>query len=102
MSFVLTQHAMQRMAQRGIKASYLELAMSIASEVEGGFFVRDVDARQAAVRLRETASAIESLAGKRLVTDGEVVVTAYHATRATERRLLKEKTQKRRAKGSAK
>ena len=99
MSLVLTQHAMQRMAQRGIKPSHLELAMSIASEVEGGFLVRDIDARQAAAQLREMASTVERLAGKRVVIDGETLITAYHATPSTERRLLQEKGQRRRDRG---
>jgi len=99
MSLFLTRHATRRMAQRSIKASQTELAMSIATEVEDGYFVREADAQQAAARSRAVANAYDRLAGQRFVVQDGVLVTAYHATGTTERRLLREKKQKRGGKG---
>ena len=96
MSLLLTDHAVQRLAQRGLTLSHLELAMFIASEVEGGFFVRNDDARQAARQLRDIAASFERLAGKRIVASETVVVTGYHATPAKVDRLLRQKVTKRR------
>jgi len=92
----LTHHAAQRMAQRGFRPSDIEVVLLIATEVEGGYFVRENDARLFAEDLRKRAEQIERMAGKRLVIRDNMLVTAYHATPAKTRRLLREKTHRRR------
>ncbi len=85
----LTNHAVTRMAQRGISSDDLELARRIGTEVEGGLVVREKDVQALERELKHLQVRARRLVGKRLVVDGDVVITAYHATRAKERRLLR-------------
>ena len=94
-SISITHHAAQRMAQRGVRTSDVDVLLSIATEVEGGYLVRENDARVFADELRKRAEQAERLAGKRFVIRENKLVTAYHATPAQTRRLLWEKSRKR-------
>lgn len=84
-----TRHAMTRLAQRAIGDDDVDLIMLIATEVEGGYFVRDKDAHSLEHRLRELAERVGRLAGKRLVVADGHLVTGYHARPAVCRRLLR-------------
>jgi hypothetical protein len=85
----LTVHAATRMAQRGITNDDLELIEYIGTEVEGGYVVRQKDFQVLDRELRLLRDQAKRLVGKRLVVDGGRVVTAYHAVRGKERRLLR-------------
>ena len=85
----LTAHAAVRMAQRGIKDSDLELIQSIGSEVEGGLLVRDKDFQAFDRELKRLRDRAKRVVGKRVVLEGNRLVTAYHASRSNERRLLR-------------
>lgn len=85
----LTAHAATRMAQRGIASDDLELISWIATEVEGGYFVRERDFQAFDRMLKQLRNHARRLVGKRLVVEGGRVVTAYHADRGKERRLLR-------------
>lgn len=89
-SLLPTSHASQRTAQRGIRDEDLELIMSVGTEVEGGIFVREKDylAIEREVRLRLTK--LRRLVGKRLVLEGGVLLTAYHARPGKARRILRD------------
>lgn len=84
-----TAHAAMRMSQRGIAGDDLELARWIGTEVEGGYVVREKDFQLLERELKHLRDQARRLVGKRLVVDGSVVVTAYHANRGKERRLLR-------------
>lgn len=77
----LTAHAATRMSQRGIGSGDLELVRWIGTEVEGGFIVREKDFQALERELKHLREQARRLVGKRLVIDGSVVVTAYHANR---------------------
>jgi hypothetical protein len=85
----LTSHGATRTAQRGLAAEDLELIPRIGTEVEGGFLVRQKDFQAYERMLKRDLERARRLVGKRLVIDGNVVITAYHATRRKERRLLR-------------
>lgn len=87
--FNLTQHAILRMSQRGIRLDDLELAEFIGTEVEGGCFVTRRDVQNVERVVKKFLDRVRRLEGKRVVKPGDVVVTAYHATRGKERRLLR-------------
>lgn len=76
-ALTLTQHAILRMSQRGIRPNDLELIESIGTEVEG------------ARELKTLRDQVRRLVGKRVVRAGDAVVTTYHASRTDERRLLR-------------
>lgn len=85
----LTAHAATRMAQRGIAADDLEFIAWIGTEVEGGYLVRKKDFQALDRELKQWRQRARRLVGKRLVIEGGRVVTAYHADRSKERRLLR-------------
>ena len=85
----LTQHALIRMSQRGIRLDDLELAEFIGTEVEGGCLVRRRDVQAFVRELKKLADQARRLEGKRTVRAGDTVVTTYHANRTKERRLLR-------------
>jgi hypothetical protein len=85
----LTKHAILRMSQRGIRLDDLELAEFIGTEVKDGCLVRRKDVQAFERVLKKLAGQARRLAGKRVVRLEEAVVTAYHANRCKERRLLR-------------
>jgi hypothetical protein len=89
MTLALTKHGAERLAQRGIQVSDLDLIVQIGSEVEGGFLVRKSDLQEAERQIKRLLDRIRRLKGKRLVVGDGSLVTAYHADRREERRLLR-------------
>ncbi len=87
--FRLTNHAATRMAQRGVTNDDLELIRWVGTEVEGGYLVREKDFQALDRELKRLRDHVRRLVGKRLVIADGRVVTAYHATHRTERRLLR-------------
>jgi hypothetical protein len=91
----VTQHALIRMAQRGFHTEDTDLIMCMGTEVEGGYLVREKDFQafdqQVLKPLRDHA---RRLVGKRLVVEGDRVVTAYHARRTKARCLLRHAEQR--------
>jgi hypothetical protein len=85
----LTAHAAVRLAQRGIRNDDLELIKRIGTEVEGGYLVREKDFQILDRELKYLRDQARRLVGKRVVIDGDHVVTAYHANAGKERRLLR-------------
>jgi len=93
-SEVLTQHALIRMAQRGIKIGDAELIMMIGTEVEDGQFVRTKDCQTFERAVKQLIKRVWRLNGKRVVLAGGCVVTAYHTCPAKERQLLRHAEQR--------
>jgi hypothetical protein len=77
------------MSQRGIANDDLELIQWIGTEVEGGYLVREKDYQALDRELKQLRDHARRLVGKRLVIEGDRLVTAYHAARTKERRLLR-------------
>jgi hypothetical protein len=77
------------MAQRGLANDDVELIRWLATEVEGGYLVREKDFLALDRALKQLRDQVRRLVGKRLVLEGDRVVTAYHAARSKERRLLR-------------
>jgi NAD(P)H-nitrite reductase large subunit len=84
-----TRHGAQRMAQRGFTCRSLEIVAMIGTEVEGGYLVREKDFQAYERNLKCQLDEARKLVGKRVVIDGDRVVTAYHAGEAKQRRLLR-------------
>jgi formylmethanofuran dehydrogenase subunit C len=85
----LTRHAVIRMSQRGIGLDDIALVEWIGTEVAGGHLVREKDFQDFERVLKSLRDQARRLVGKRIVREGAVVVTAYHARRREERRLLR-------------
>ncbi len=86
----LTRHAMVRVSQRGIGFGDVALVECIGTEVEGGHLVRQKDFQDFERVLKSLRDQARRLVGKRVGRDGAVVVSAYHASRRKERRLLRD------------
>jgi hypothetical protein len=85
----LTAHAALRIAQRGMRPDDLEIIHLIGTEVEGGYLVREKDFQALDRALRRFRDRARRLVGKRIVIEGKELLTAYHAERSKQRRLLR-------------
>jgi hypothetical protein len=86
---IMTKHATTRMAQRGIQLKDAELIELIGTPVNDGYLVRAKDYQAAEREIKELLARMRRLQGKRLVTAEGRVLTAFHASRREERRLLR-------------
>ena len=77
-------------AQRGLADYDLELIALIGTQVERGYLVRRKDFQALDRELKRLRNRARRLVGKRLVVDGDRLITAYHATLNKQRRLLRE------------
>lgn len=84
----LSQHALTRMAQRGIRASDIALMMTFGTEVNDGFLVRDKDVQAIEREVKAFLQRLRQMQGKRLIARDGTLVTAFHATERQTRRLL--------------
>jgi hypothetical protein len=89
-TLVITNHAAVRMAQRGILPKDAELIALVGTEVEGGHLVRDKDYQEIERALKALLKRLRRLVGKRLVISSGRIVTAYHASKQQQRRLLRD------------
>jgi hypothetical protein len=87
--FEMSRHATVRAAQRNLSDDDLALAMHIGTEVLDGFLVRERDVQSYVCELKRQIDRAERLSGVRIVSDGVSLVTAYHADRSKQRRLLR-------------
>jgi hypothetical protein len=90
----LTNHAITRLAQRGMSLSNVELITVIGSEVRDGYFVRTKDCQAVERELKQLIRRIRRLKGKRIVVADGRVITAFHAKPREERRLLRNAAEK--------
>jgi hypothetical protein len=86
---MMTKHATKRLAQRGIRLKDAELIELIGTPVDDGYLVRTKDCQSAERTIKQLLARIRRLEGKRLVTANGSLVTAFHASRREERRLLR-------------
>ncbi len=82
-------HAQQRIQQRGMTESDIDLILAHGTETRDGYFLRDKDVKQAEAVLRKQIEHIHRLAGKFIVVEGETVVTAYHPGMKKQKRILR-------------
>jgi hypothetical protein len=88
-SINFSDHALLRLAQRGIPTSDVELLMTLGTEVEGGYLILDRDLLAAEKQLKRTLTDLRRLRGKRLVLQHGTLITAYHASRRKRKSLLR-------------
>lgn len=89
MALHLTDHALERMAQRGIRMSDLDLILELGSEVDDGYLVRDKDCRELETVLKQFLGRVRRLRGKRVVVADGSIVTTFRARRGEQKRLLR-------------
>lgn len=84
-----TDHAVVRMAQRGLLLSDVELIMTVGSEVEDGVFVRRKDVQAFERAVRNIMRRLKKVEGKRLVVTNGCLVTPFHASLQEQHRLMR-------------
>jgi hypothetical protein len=87
---IMTEHALIRMAQRGLRLKDAELIELVGSQLEDGFIVLDQDYRQLEADLKKILEAARRVRGKRLVVAEGRVITAYYPSKKRQRRLLRD------------
>ena len=85
----IADHATARMAQRAIKLKDAELMRLIGTEVDDGYLVRAKDCQEVEREVKRFLDRVWRLEGKRLVIADGRILTAYHASRRYQRRLLR-------------
>jgi hypothetical protein len=88
-TLVSTDHGAIRMAQRGFNMKDAELISMVGTEVDDGYLVRHADYQELERALKSFLERIRRIRGKRLVVATGRIVTAYHASRRHQRRLLR-------------
>lgn len=88
-SLKLSRHAIKRMQQRSLRREEIEIIQSLGTEVEGGYLVLKRDFQEYERNQKKLIERARKLVGKRVVMDGNVMVTAYHANQSKERCLLR-------------
>ena len=84
----ISNHAQQRLQQRGMTGSDIDLILTHGTETRDGYLLRNQDAKRAEADLRKQIERIHRLAGKFIVVEGETLVTAYHPGRKKQKRIL--------------
>lgn len=84
-----TKHAVERMAQRTMSMSDAEFIVMYGTEVPDGFLflARDCDALEG--ELKRSIEQVRRLRGKRVVAVDGKIVTVFHSSARTERRLIR-------------
>lgn len=84
-----TRHASMRLAQRSLSKADAEMIVNFGTEVEGGYILLEKNCDDLESELMARLQQVRHLRGKRVVLKGSHLVTAYHPTKSTTRRLLK-------------
>ncbi|MBK1719314.1 DUF4258 domain-containing protein [Thiocystis violacea] len=90
MNLTLTQHALSRIRQRGLRESDISVIVGAGTPVDDDSLLllgQDVD--REIRRRKQEINALERLRGCRVVIAGETVITVYRPSRKTERLLLR-------------
>ena len=94
-----TNHAQQRMRQRGFSETDLALIMTFGTEMPSGFLLRKKDVIQMEHRFKKVISRLRRLIGTCVVSDGDTVITVFRAKPTEQHRRIYSKGSQRRGKG---
>lgn len=85
----LSLHAQQRLQQRGLNDSDINLILMHGTETSDGYYLRYRDVKEAEKELRKQINQLNRLAGRYVVVDGDTVITAYHPGKKKQKRILR-------------
>ena len=86
----ISDHAQQRLSQRGLTESDIALIVKHGTETKDGFYLRHQDFREVERELKNLIRALDRLRGKYVVLSEETVLTAYHPARSKQKRILRD------------
>ena len=85
----ISYHAKQRLQQRGMSETDVDLILRHGTETQDGFLMRRKDVQRAEKDLRCLINELHRLKDKYVVVRGNTVVTAYHARKTCQNRALR-------------
>lgn len=90
MNMTLSTHSKKRVRQRGIKESDIPVIVGVATQMnDKSFLMRTQDVNQQIRKYKQAISTLERLCGCCVIIAGETVITVYHTSHKTEKRLLR-------------
>ena len=81
MNMNLTTHAYSRIRQRGIRDSDLSFILSNGTARRKGFMITKKDRDRIICEAKNAISRAEKLEGKLIISDADVIITAFHGTK---------------------
>ena len=84
----LSSHAQQRLRQRGLTRSDIDLILMHGTETRDGYYLRLRDVEDAENEHRKLVNQLNRLAGKYVVVEADTVITAYHPGKKKQKRVL--------------
>lgn len=89
MKHVNTKHAQVRIRQRGLKENDVAMILEYGTLTKKGPMITRKDYSALEHNYKKKLSCLRRLVGKIAMTDGSVVITVFHATKAQQKRLLR-------------
>ena len=84
----ICKHARTRIQQRSISVEQLDTVIHYGTKVPCGYYMREIDVREATNQNRKLGTGLKGLSGRLVVVNENTLVTAYFANRKKQRRLL--------------
>ena len=84
----ISTHAQQRLQQRGLHETDLELIVFHGTITRDGYLLRRNDVARIEREVKSLISRLNRLEGKYVVVKGGTIVTAYHPTEKKSKKLL--------------
>jgi len=83
-----TNHARGRIRQRGLRERDVEFILNYGTDTGDGVILAKKDAQRIIANAKRQIEAAERLVNKRVVADGEEIITVFHADRRQAHQLL--------------
>jgi hypothetical protein len=74
-----TKHARVRIRQRGLREGDVEFILNHGTDTGDGAILADKDARRVIAEAKKQIDMAERLRNKRVVADGDEIITVFHA-----------------------
>ena len=88
-TFRSSAHAELRARQRGFRDADVELILAFGTDTDNGAILTSADAERGVAALKRQIADLERLTGAAVVTEGDTVVTLYHARQTRARHMLR-------------
>ncbi|MGV6816508.1 MAG: hypothetical protein ACWA44_04445 [Thiotrichales bacterium] len=86
----MTKHAQCRAQQRGIRDTDIFIVLQAATQVaHDAYMLTRADAAREIARRKREIQQLERLSGKKIILNGNHVITCYHAHEEEQKRTLK-------------
>ena len=87
----VTEHALKRLRQRGLRECDIAFIISHGSAIGDGVYLRDKDAEEIIRKAKMSIALASRLRRTYVVLKEDRLITAYRPTRSTEKRLFRTK-----------